>query len=53
MVQVDRKRCFTCKKKVGLLGIECKCTFVFCNGHRMPEDHECAFNHKAKGLKEL
>ena len=33
---VDRKRCFDCKKKVGLLGVECKCGFVFCNKHRLP-----------------
>lgn len=44
--QKDKKRCFTCNKKVGLLGIECKCTFVFCNGHRMPENHQCDFDHK-------
>ncbi len=37
--QLDKKRCFTCNKKTGLLGIECKCTFVFCNGHRLPEAH--------------
>ena len=34
--QTDRKRCFCCRKKVGLLGIECKCGFVYCNGHRLP-----------------
>ena len=51
--QLDKKRCFSCNKKVGLLGIECKCTFVFCNGHRLPEDHECEFNHKEKGQKKL
>jgi AN1-type zinc finger protein 5/6 len=44
--QVDRKRCFTCKKKVGLLGNECKCKFVFCNAHRLPEEHCCNFNFK-------
>ena len=44
--QKDRKRCFTCNKKIGLLGIECKCSFVFCNGHRLPEEHECEFDHR-------
>jgi hypothetical protein len=29
-VQKDRSRCFACKKKVGLTGFECRCTFVFC-----------------------
>lgn len=26
---------------------------MFCNGHRLPEDHECEFNHKEKGQKKL
>lgn len=45
--QKDRKRCFNCNKKTGLLGVECKCGYVYCNSHRLPENHECAFNHKA------
>jgi hypothetical protein len=45
--QADRKRCFCCNKRINLLGVECKCGYVFCNGHRMPEDHKCSFNHKA------
>ena len=53
VVQTDKKRCFTCQKKVGLLGIECKCKFVFCNAHRMPEEHSCEFNFKEKGQKDL
>jgi hypothetical protein len=34
--QKDKKRCFDCNKKVGLLGIECKCSYVYCNAHRLP-----------------
>lgn len=45
--QKDKKRCFNCNKKTGLLGIECKCGYVYCNSHRLPENHECQFNHKA------
>lgn len=51
--QVDRKRCFCCRKKVGLLGIECKCGFVYCNGHRLPENHECDYDHKERGKDKL
>ena len=51
--QSDRKRCFGCNKKVGLLGIECKCSYVFCNAHRLPENHECEFNHKQSGKDKL
>jgi len=51
--QTDTTRCWSCKKKVNLLGIQCKCEFVFCNKHRMPEDHECSFDHAARGREQL
>jgi predicted nucleic acid binding AN1-type Zn finger protein len=38
---------------VGLLGIECKCGFVYCNGHRLPENHNCEFDHKMSGKDKL
>jgi predicted nucleic acid binding AN1-type Zn finger protein len=50
-IQVDKKKCFACKKKVGLLGTECKCSFVYCNAHRLPESHSCSFDFRAKGQK--
>lgn len=36
VVQKDRKRCFDCNKKIGLLGNECRCGYVFCSFHRLP-----------------
>ena len=43
--QADHSRCFICKKKVGLLGYQCKgCDCSYCNGHRLPEDHKCDGN---------
>ena len=42
-----KNRCFTCKKKVGLLGIKCRCENLFCTTHRQPEDHACEFDHGA------
>jgi hypothetical protein len=38
---------------VGLLGIECRCGFVYCNTHRLPEEHKCSFNHKEAAKKKL
>lgn len=35
------------------MGIECKCELVFCNLHRMPEDHACSFNWREAGKKKL
>ncbi len=40
-------RCDMCEKKVGLTGFTCKCSRTYCVAHRMPEDHVCAFDHKA------
>lgn len=50
---VDKSRCHCCQKKVGLLGVECKCTKVFCNLHRLPEEHECTFDYKKHGKERL
>lgn len=46
-VQKNRMRCFSCRKKVGLTGTECRCGYVFCGMHRYPEEHNCDFDfHK-------
>lgn len=38
---------------MGLLGISCKCGFIYCNKHRMPEEHECGVDYKKIGKEEL
>jgi len=48
-VQENKMKCWTCNKKVGLTGIECRCGYVFCGTHRMPEDHQCDFDYKTAG----
>ena len=45
-VKKKKNRCYCCKKKVGMLGITCKCGKLFCTSHMHPESHECSFNHK-------
>ena len=47
-----RNRCFNCRKKVGLLGFDCRCGDVFCSSCRMPESHECTADWKT-GIKPL
>lgn len=44
-VQANRSRCFGCNKRVGLLGFECRCGYVFCAGHRHAADHACSFDY--------
>ncbi|EDO40239.1 predicted protein [Nematostella vectensis] len=54
-VQKNKKRCWTCKTRLELaqreLGI-CKCEYVFCHLHRLPEQHDCIYDHKESGRRE-
>jgi len=47
--QQDKTKCWTCGKKCGLTGFECRCGYVFCSKHRHAEDHGCDFDHKTAG----
>lgn len=51
--QKDSSRCFSCNKKVGLLGFHCRCELVFCGLHRNAEDHNCTFDYKAQHKAKL
>ncbi|KAM3321947.1 zinc finger A20 and AN1 domain-containing stress-associated protein 7 [Capsicum chacoense] len=46
-------RCFTCRKKVGVVGFKCRCGCTFCGAHRYPEQHGCTFDFKAKGKEDI
>jgi hypothetical protein len=46
-IQADTTRCFSCNKKVGLLGFKCRCDYVFCSTHRYSDKHECSFDYKS------
>ncbi|GAB5360159.1 hypothetical protein AAMO2058_000603700 [Amorphochlora amoebiformis] len=46
IIQKNKKRCFTCNRKVGYLGFECRCMYVFCELHRFPDTHKCTFDYK-------
>ena len=41
--------CNGCKAKLLLTDFACKCAIRFCQSHRLPEDHQCSFDHKAAG----
>lgn len=54
-IQRNKKRCFKCKTRLELAFVEigrCKCDYVFCEVHRLPEQHECSYDHKEHGRKE-
>ncbi|KAF0705617.1 Aste57867_7000 [Aphanomyces stellatus] len=52
-VQTNKARCWSCKKKVGLTGIECRCGYVYCGLHRFADQHECSFDYKAADMAVL
>eukprot|EP00026_Physarum_polycephalum_P012078 Phypoly_transcript_12348.p1 GENE.Phypoly_transcript_12348~~Phypoly_transcript_12348.p1 ORF type:complete len:199 (+),score=29.81 Phypoly_transcript_12348:73-597(+) len=52
-VQTDTTRCWSCNKKVGLLGFKCRCDYVFCSMHRYSDKHSCPFDYKAMARANL
>lgn len=46
-VQKNKNRCWQCNARVGVVGLSCKCGFIFCAAHRYPETHACSFDFKA------
>lgn len=46
-------RCGSCKKKVGLVGFNCKCGTTFCGSHRYPEEHKCTYDYKVAGKEAI
>jgi len=48
-----KNRCFSCKKKLGLTGFSCRCGGQFCAVHRYSDKHDCNFDYKAMGEKEI
>ena len=43
--KIIKKRCSHCNKKIGLMVYDCKCEKEFCLKCRLPEIHNCTFNH--------
>ena len=45
----SKKKCGHCKKKLGIVNYECKCTnkHKFCSKCRLPESHNCEYDFKA------
>jgi len=43
------EKCHRCNKRVGLLGIKCKCDGIYCSLHRYSDKHDCKFDYKTHG----
>lgn len=52
-LQTDTSRCWKCRRNIGLVGVKCKCDYVFCAKHRHAHMHECVFDYKTTGREEL
>lgn len=48
-----KNRCFTCRKKVGLTGFDCRCGHLFCSIHRYSDVHSCSFDYKADAAEKI
>lgn len=46
-------RCGTCRKKLTLTDLACRCKARFCSAHRAPEEHACTHDFKADGIAHL
>lgn len=44
-VQTNLNKCWFCSKKVGIVKVPCKCSYVFCPKHRHAEAHNCTFDY--------
>ncbi|SBT87471.1 zinc finger protein, putative [Plasmodium malariae] len=42
----NKTKCFLCNKRIGLLGIKCRCEHYFCALHRYADTHNCTFDYK-------
>ena len=52
-VQIKKNRCWKCNKKIGLLGFECKCKYLFCAKHRHASEHDCDYDYKKEAIENL
>ena len=53
IIKADPNKCFSCTKKTGLLGYQCKCSHNYCKNHRLPEDHDCSYDFRSEGRERL
>ena len=46
-------RCEECRKKLGLLGLKCKCGKDLCITHLSFEAHSCKYDYKSEAREKL
>ncbi|CAK4644351.1 unnamed protein product [Aphanomyces euteiches] len=53
VTQTNKRRCWTCKQKIALSAVTCRCGYTFCNRHRYAEEHNCVFDFKNVAKRKL
>ncbi len=48
-----KNRCEQCNKKIGILGLKCRCGKIYCTSHVTAETHSCTFDYKTVGQQQL
>ncbi|KAI5091333.1 AN1-type zinc finger protein 5, partial [Silurus meridionalis] len=48
-----KNRCFTCRKRVGLTGFDCRCGQLFCGIHRYSDKHNCTYDYKSEAAAKI
>ncbi|GAA6109837.1 AN1-type zinc finger protein 5a [Tachysurus ichikawai] len=48
-----KNRCFTCRKRLGLTGFDCRCGQLFCGIHRYSDKHNCTYDYKAEAAAKI
>ncbi|KAG7332768.1 hypothetical protein KOW79_004602 [Hemibagrus wyckioides] len=48
-----KNRCFSCKKKVGLTGFDCRCGNLFCAIHRYSDKHDCPYDYRGAAAAQI
>ena len=51
--QEDKTKCWRCTKKIGLIGVQCRCGYFFCTEHRYAEAHACEYDYKTNERRKL
>ena len=50
MIQTSNN-CFyeDCGKRLKITDLKCRCEYIYCSTHRLPETHACNYDYKTSG----
>nr|CAH8867086.1 unnamed protein product [Trichobilharzia regenti] len=46
-------KCYICRKRLGLTGMNCRCGNTFCAYHRYTDRHECTYDYQEEAQREI